>query len=158
MAANVFRNLGVDPGKVRREVENAIQADSDLAEIDKLLEAPQAEKVWQYASEEARNLNHNYVGTEHVLLGLLREAEGVAARVLIRTRGRRLRRGTIRRGRRASSTGCGQAVPDRSGNPRRQADFTRRRGYNGHSPGAVKMGTGTDARTFCPSRRSRRAP
>src|SRR5690606_18263122 len=49
----------------------------------KLPQTPRAKKVIEYAMEEARNLNHNYVGTEHILLGLLREQEGVAAQVLM---------------------------------------------------------------------------
>src|SRR5262249_31881806 len=49
----------------------------------KLPQTPRAKKVIEYAIEEARNLNHNYVGTEHLLLGLLREEEGVAAQVLM---------------------------------------------------------------------------
>jgi hypothetical protein len=49
----------------------------------KLPQTPRAKKVIEYSTEEARNLNHNYVGSEHVLLGLLREQEGVAAQVLM---------------------------------------------------------------------------
>ncbi len=51
--------------------------------MGKLPQTPRAKKVIEYAIEEARNLNHNYVGTEHLLLGLLREQEGVAAQVLM---------------------------------------------------------------------------
>ena len=51
--------------------------------MGKLPQTPRAKKVIEYAIEEARNLNHNYVGTEHLLLGLLREHEGVAAQVLM---------------------------------------------------------------------------
>ena len=51
--------------------------------MGKLPQTPRAKKVIEYAMEEARNLNHNYVGTEHLLLGLLREQEGVAAQVLM---------------------------------------------------------------------------
>ena len=50
--------------------------------VGKLPHAPKAKKVIEYAFEEARNLKHNYIGTEHILLGLLREQEGIAARVL----------------------------------------------------------------------------
>ena len=51
--------------------------------MGKLPQTPRAKKVIEYSIEEARNLNHNYVGTEHLLLGLLREQEGVAAQVLM---------------------------------------------------------------------------
>ena len=51
--------------------------------MGKLPQTPRAKKVIEYSMEEARNLNHNYVGTEHILLGLLREQEGVAAQVLM---------------------------------------------------------------------------
>jgi ATP-dependent Clp protease ATP-binding subunit ClpC len=51
--------------------------------MSKLPWGPRAKKVVAYAIEEARSLNHNYVGTEHVLLGLLREQDGVAAQVLM---------------------------------------------------------------------------
>src|SRR5207248_4113519 len=55
----------------------------DQVVLGKLPHTPRAKKVIEYSVEEARNLNHNYVGTEHLLLGLLREQEGVAAQVLM---------------------------------------------------------------------------
>ncbi|MEO8494350.1 MAG: ATP-dependent Clp protease ATP-binding subunit, partial [Planctomycetota bacterium] len=54
-----------------------------MVTMGKLPQTPRAKKVIEYSMEEARNLNHNYVGTEHILLGLLREQEGVAAQVLM---------------------------------------------------------------------------
>src|SRR5437879_5479554 len=51
--------------------------------MGKLPQTPKVKKVIEYAIEEARNLNHNYVGTEHLMLGLLREEEGVGAQVLM---------------------------------------------------------------------------
>ena len=54
-----------------------------MVTMGKLPQTPRAKKVIEYSIEEARNLNHNYVGTEHLLLGLLREQEGVAAQVLM---------------------------------------------------------------------------
>jgi ATP-dependent Clp protease ATP-binding subunit ClpC len=54
-----------------------------MVTMGKLPQTPRAKKVIEYAIEEARNLNHNYVGTEHLLLGLLREQDGVAAQVLM---------------------------------------------------------------------------
>src|ERR1700756_5033230 len=83
VAANVLRNLDVDLRKIRNEVEKIVQAGPDMVTMGKLPQTPRAKKVIEYAIEEARNLNHNYVGTEHLLLGLLREQEGVAAQVLV---------------------------------------------------------------------------
>ena len=83
VAANVLKNLDVDLRKIRNEVEKIVQAGPDMVTMGKLPQTPRAKKVIEYAIEEARNLNHNYVGTEHLLLGLLREQEGVAAQVLM---------------------------------------------------------------------------
>lgn len=83
VAANVLKNLDVDLRKIRLEVEKIVQAGPDMVTMGKLPQTPRAKKVIEYAIEEARNLNHNYVGTEHLLLGLLREQEGVAAQVLM---------------------------------------------------------------------------
>jgi ATP-dependent Clp protease ATP-binding subunit ClpA len=82
VAANVLKNLDVDLRKIRLEVEKIVQSGPDMVTMGKLPQTPRAKKVIEYAIEEARNLNHNYVGTEHLLLGLLREQEGVAAQVL----------------------------------------------------------------------------
>jgi ATP-dependent Clp protease ATP-binding subunit ClpC len=83
VAANVLKNLDVDLRKIRLEVEKLVQSGPDMVTMGKLPQTPRAKKVIEYAIEEARNLNHNYVGTEHLLLGLLREQEGVAAQVLM---------------------------------------------------------------------------
>src|SRR6266446_2033735 len=85
VAANVLKNLDVDLRKIRLEVEKIVQTGSggDMVTMGKLPHTPRAKKVIEYSIEEARNLNHNYVGTEHLLLGLLREQEGVAAQVLM---------------------------------------------------------------------------
>jgi ATP-dependent Clp protease ATP-binding subunit ClpC len=83
VGANVLRNLDVDLRRVRLEVEKLVKAGSEMVTMGKLPQTPRAKKVIEYAIEEARNLNHNYVGTEHLLLGLLREHDGVAAQVLI---------------------------------------------------------------------------
>ena len=83
VAANVLKNLDVDLRKIRLEVEKIVQSGPDMVTLGKLPQTPRAKKVIEYAMEEARNLNHNYVGTEHLLLGLLREQEGVAAQVLM---------------------------------------------------------------------------
>ncbi len=83
VGANVLKNLGVDLRKVRLEVEKLVHSGPDMVTMGKLPQTPRAKKVIEYAIEEARNLNHNYVGTEHLLLGLLREHDGVAAQVLM---------------------------------------------------------------------------
>ncbi len=83
VAANVLKNLDVDLRKIRIEVEKIVQTGPDMVTMGKLPQTPRAKKVIEYAMDEARNLNHNYVGTEHLLLGLLREQEGVAAQVLM---------------------------------------------------------------------------
>ncbi len=83
VAANVLKNLDVDLRRIRAEVEKIVQSGPDMVTMGKLPQTPRAKKVIEYAMEEARNLNHNYVGTEHLLLGLLRESEGVAAQVLM---------------------------------------------------------------------------
>jgi ATP-dependent Clp protease ATP-binding subunit ClpC len=83
VAANVLKNLDVDLRKIRLEVEKLVQSGPEMITIGKLPQTPRAKKVIEYSMEEARNLNHNFVGTEHLLLGLLREHEGVAAQVLM---------------------------------------------------------------------------
>lgn len=83
VAANVLKNLDIDLRKIRLEVEKLVQSGPEMVTIGKLPHTPRAKKVIEYSMEEARNLNHNYVGTEHILLGLLREQDGVAAQVLM---------------------------------------------------------------------------
>jgi ATP-dependent Clp protease ATP-binding subunit ClpC len=82
VAANVLKNLEVDLFKVRNEVEKLIQPGPEEMTIGKLLQTPRAKKVIEYAFEEARYLSHNYIGTEHLLLGLLRDKESVGAQIL----------------------------------------------------------------------------
>jgi ATP-dependent Clp protease ATP-binding subunit ClpA len=84
VAANVLKNLDIDLRKIRLEVEKIVQSGpEDPVSLTTLRETPRAKKVIEYAVAEARHLNHNWVGTEHLLLGLLREEEGVAAQVLM---------------------------------------------------------------------------
>src|SRR5713101_5539558 len=83
VAANVLKNLDIDLRKIRLEVEKIVQSGPGMVTMGKLPQTPRGKKVVEYAIEEARNLNHNYVGTEHLLLGLIREEEGVAAQVLM---------------------------------------------------------------------------
>lgn len=81
-AAYVFKKLNVDPQKILLEVEKTVQPGPDMVSMGKMPQTPRAKKTIEYAMEEARNLNHNYVGTEHLLLGLLMECEGLAAAIL----------------------------------------------------------------------------
>ncbi len=83
VAANVLENLGVDLEKVRLEVEKLVRTGPATATKGDKPYTSRAKKVLELAMEEARNLDHNYVGTEHLLLGLLRESEGIAAQVLL---------------------------------------------------------------------------
>jgi ATP-dependent Clp protease ATP-binding subunit ClpC len=83
VAANVLASLGIDLRMVRLEVEKLVPAGPGMVTMGKPPHTPRAKKIIEYAIEEARNLNHNDVGTEHLLLGLLREQEGVAAQVLL---------------------------------------------------------------------------
>ena len=83
VAANVLENLDVDLEKVRLEVEKLVKPAPDVVTMGQLPFTPRAKKVLEFAIDEARALDHNYVGTEHLLLGLLREQEGLAAQVLV---------------------------------------------------------------------------
>jgi ATP-dependent Clp protease ATP-binding subunit ClpC len=83
VAAHVLKSLGVDLPKVRDEVERFVQRGPQNIKKRKVPETPRAKKVIEYAMEEARNLNHHYIGTEHILLGLLREQEGIATMALL---------------------------------------------------------------------------
>lgn len=83
VAANALKNLNIDLHKIRQEVERIVQAGPDVVASGKMPQTPRAKKVIEYAIEEAHNLNHNHVGTEHLLLGLLLVREGVAAQVLM---------------------------------------------------------------------------
>lgn len=77
-----LKNLGVDLPALREEVERAVQAGANPLRNTGLPQAPRAKKVIEYAMDEANWHNHDHVGTEHILLGLLREQEGIAAQVL----------------------------------------------------------------------------
>jgi ATP-dependent Clp protease ATP-binding subunit ClpC len=83
IAANVVINLDVDVRKVCDEVEQIVHAAPETVAKGKLPKTPTAKNAIDYAIEEARNLKHNHVATEHLLLGLVREQEGVAAQVLV---------------------------------------------------------------------------
>lgn len=81
IAARSLQNLGVELPRVRAEVEKII-GKGEKAPVQGISYTPRAKKVIELAIEEGQNLGHNYVGTEHLLLGLLREGEGIAAQVL----------------------------------------------------------------------------
>src|SRR5204863_869844 len=81
VAAKVLSNLGVELNKVRSAVEFIIGR-GDRAVLGEIGLTPRAKKVIELAVDEARRLNHHYIGTEHLLLGLVREGEGIAAGVL----------------------------------------------------------------------------
>ena len=82
VAVAVLESLGVDLESVRIEVENLTTPSSDTLTIGDPQFTPSAKKVLELAAEESQKLGHNYIGTEHLLLGLIQEGEGVAARAL----------------------------------------------------------------------------
>jgi ATP-dependent Clp protease ATP-binding subunit ClpC len=82
VAVNVLQKMGLDLETVRMEVEKQVGTGPDQKMIGNIPYTPRVKKVLALAGKEARALNHTYVGTEHILLGLLREGDGVAARVL----------------------------------------------------------------------------
>jgi ATP-dependent Clp protease ATP-binding subunit ClpA len=83
VAANVLKNLDINLRKIRLEVEKIVEVGPDMVTMGKLPLSPRAKELIDYAKDEAHKLKHNYVGTEHLLLGLLREQESVAAQVLM---------------------------------------------------------------------------
>jgi ATP-dependent Clp protease ATP-binding subunit ClpC len=85
VAAYVLNELGVDTAKVRQEIAKIIVSpgEGSILPLDRVPQTPRAKRVVEFAIEEARALKHDYVGTEHLLLGLLREDEGVGAQVLM---------------------------------------------------------------------------
>lgn len=82
IAAQVLKNLGVDSSKVIEKIDELIGKGDDNFTGEIMGLTPRAKRVLELSHLEARRLNHNYVGTEHILLGLIREGEGIAAKVL----------------------------------------------------------------------------
>jgi ATP-dependent Clp protease ATP-binding subunit ClpC len=83
VAANVLKNMGIDLSKIRAEVEKIVKTGPSMVTMGQLPFTPRAKKVLELSVEEASNLGHNYIGTEHLLLGLIKENEGIAAQVLM---------------------------------------------------------------------------
>jgi len=82
VAVTVLERMGISLEALRLEVEKAVGQGPETKTVGNVPFTPRAKKVLQLAAAEARALNHSYIGTEHILLGLLREGEGVAAQVL----------------------------------------------------------------------------
>lgn len=82
VGATLLKQCGIDAGRVRRELDAVLGTGPEPPAPFKRAQSPRSESVIEFAADESRRLNHNYVGTEHLLLGLLREHEGAAARVL----------------------------------------------------------------------------
>jgi len=82
VAANVLRNLNVDLDRIREEIEKNIKMGKAVVSKGQLPFSNRAKKVLEQAIEEASQLGHNYIGSEHILLGLIKEGEGGGARVL----------------------------------------------------------------------------
>ncbi|MFA6281329.1 MAG: ATP-dependent Clp protease ATP-binding subunit [Candidatus Omnitrophota bacterium] len=82
VACAVLQNLGIDLERLRIEIEKLISPGSSASVLGDIPFTPRAKKALELAAEEAHNLGHNYIGTEHILLGLIREGEGLASQVL----------------------------------------------------------------------------
>src|SRR5918998_1575949 len=83
VAGRILEKLGVSPEQIRADIERQITRGHGNLGQDMQL-TPRAKRVIDLAYEEARQLNNNYIGTEHLLLGLIREGDGLAARVLVK--------------------------------------------------------------------------
>ena len=82
VAATVLQKLAIDLAKIRVEVEKSVGSGGGSLTLGEIPFTPRSKKVLELAMDEARKLKHGYIGTEHILLGLIREEEGVAARIL----------------------------------------------------------------------------
>ncbi|MCM8824057.1 MAG: ATP-dependent Clp protease ATP-binding subunit [Candidatus Omnitrophica bacterium] len=82
VACAVLQNLGINLDVLRREIEKLIVAGNTASTLGDIPFTPRAKKALELSAEEARYLGHNYIGTEHILLGLIREGEGLASQVL----------------------------------------------------------------------------
>ncbi|MEZ6020924.1 MAG: ATP-dependent Clp protease ATP-binding subunit [Planctomycetota bacterium] len=82
VAAHVLKNMGIDMTKIRMEIEKIVKTGPSMVSMGQLPFTQMAKKVLELSMEEASSLSHNYIGTEHLLLGLIKENEGIAAQVL----------------------------------------------------------------------------
>jgi ATP-dependent Clp protease ATP-binding subunit ClpC len=83
VAAKVLKSMGIDLTKIRGEVEKVVKTGPPMVTMGQLPFTPRAKKVLELTFEEASNWEHKYIGTEHVLLGLIKENEGIAGQVLL---------------------------------------------------------------------------
>ncbi len=84
VAANVLKKMDIDLEEIRREVEKIIKTGPSMVTMGQIPFTPRAKTVLELSMEEASALNHNYLGTEHLLLGLIQENDGIAAQVLMK--------------------------------------------------------------------------
>ena len=82
IAVNVLRNMNLSYDIIRAEIEKIVGFGPEMQTYADPALTGKVKKVFEFANEEAANLNHNYVGTEHLLLAILRQTDGVAAQVL----------------------------------------------------------------------------
>jgi len=82
IGAEILFALDISLKTVRQEIEKLAKSESEMALTGRFPYTPKAKTVLEYATEEARSLNHNYVGTEHLLMGMIREHDGVAGQIL----------------------------------------------------------------------------
>ena len=116
VAANALMNLGVGLEEIRRNVE-FIVGRGDRIVLGEIGLTPRAKKVMELAVDEARRMNHHYVGTEHLLLGLIREGEGIAGGVLV-SMGITLERARDEVHRILAQSGAGRAAPESPAAPK----------------------------------------
>ena len=83
VAAKVLKNLNIDMRRIRQEVEKLVSPGSSTIQLGQIPFSPRAKRVIELSGEAAAALGHDIIGTEHLLLGLLKEQEGVAAQVLM---------------------------------------------------------------------------
>ncbi len=83
VATDIFKNLDVQPGRIVAAVEKRVEPGMTMVTVGQRPFTPRAKKVLELSVDEARTLGHNYVGTAHLLLGLIREEEGIAKAALV---------------------------------------------------------------------------
>ena len=82
IAIETLKSLGVDLGDLRRDIESSIQKSRGIMLLGEVPPSPRVEKILRYSAEESKSLGHTYIGTEHILLGILREENSKAAMIL----------------------------------------------------------------------------